>query len=142
MMKTPSMSWATANQNEHLQRPTPPYLFSMMGSTCTDVDMVAVEIPSTQNPDVLTSLKQQQVQAAAGRRLTETHETIRSDTGQSAITGIHTSPITTNISPMDMQAEATEWDASVTPNDWSRKRSPPAADIRDPITITMMGLWR
>ncbi|AWP17387.1 Hypothetical protein SMAX5B_020349 [Scophthalmus maximus] len=56
--------------------------------------------------------------------------------------GIHTSPITTNISPMDPQAEATERYASVTPDDWSRKRTPPAAHIRDPITITMMGLWR
>lgn len=41
-------------------------------------------------------------------------------------TGIHTRPITTNISPKDRQAEATERDASVTLRDWSRKRRPPA----------------
>lgn len=56
--------------------------------------------------------------------------------------GLHTSPITTNTNPMDRQAEATERVVSATPKDWRRKRSPPAVDIRDPITITMMGLWR
>lgn len=56
--------------------------------------------------------------------------------------GIHTSPTTTNIRPMDRQAEATERDGWVTPEDWSRKRTVPAADINDPITIEMMGLWR
>lgn len=55
--------------------------------------------------------------------------------------GIHTSPTATNITPTDRQAEATERVSSVTPDDWSR-RSAPAADIRNPITITMMGLWK
>lgn len=56
--------------------------------------------------------------------------------------GIHTSPITTNISPIDMHAEATERGTSATASDRSRKRSPPTTDIRDPITKTMMDLWR
>ncbi|MEQ2242536.1 hypothetical protein ILYODFUR_036761 [Ilyodon furcidens] len=56
--------------------------------------------------------------------------------------GIHTRPTTTNISPMDRQAEATERDTSITPTEWSKKRSAPAADIRNPITIVVMALWR
>lgn len=57
-------------------------------------------------------------------------------------TGIHTSPNTTNINPMDRHAEATEWDDSVTPEDLKRNRRAPTADMRDPMTIAMIGLWR
>lgn len=56
--------------------------------------------------------------------------------------GIHTSPTTTNINPMDRQAEATERDGSFPPDEWSRKRRTPAANIRDPIMMLMMALWR
>lgn len=56
--------------------------------------------------------------------------------------GIQTSPSTTNVSPMDTHAEATERGTSAASSKRSRKRSPPTADIRDPITMTMMDLWR
>lgn len=56
--------------------------------------------------------------------------------------GIHTSPSTTNISPMDTHAEATERGTSTASSERRRNRSPPTADIRDPITMTMMDLWR
>lgn len=56
--------------------------------------------------------------------------------------GIHTRPTTTNIRPMDRQAEATERDGASPPDERSRKRRTPAANIRDPMMMVMMALWR